>query len=89
MVPNWRIIKRRNVSNEIISGIDIINNTNDRLEWIADPLNGNNSVLRVGPVDGTDDQSSYQCSFALLNEIIKSSIGTLTVIGKLDSVIDQ
>ena len=70
VVPNWRIIKRRNVSNEIISGIDIINNTNDRLEWIADPLNGNNSVLRVGPVDGTDDQSSYQCSFALLNEII-------------------
>ena len=92
-VPNWRIIKRnRNgviVSNEIISGSEIITNTNDGLEWIVDPLNGNNSVLRVGPVDGTDNQSSYQCSFALLNRIIESSIGTLTVVGKLDSGIDQ
>ena len=90
--PDWRIIKRRNgvvVSNDIISGTEIIRNTNDGLEWIADPFNGNNSVLRVGPVNRTDDQSSYQCSFALLNEIIESSIGTVTVVGKLDSSSDQ
>ena len=93
VVPGWRIIKRRNgvvVSNETVSGSEIIRNTNDGLEWIADLPNGNNSVLRVGPVDVTDDdQSSYQCSFALLNEIIESSIGTVTVVGKLHSSIDQ
>ena len=84
-VPNWNIIKRRDgvaVSNETISGFQIISDTNDGLEWIADLRNGNNSVLRVGPVSETDDQSSYQCSFALSNEIIESSIGTLTVLGK-------
>ena len=88
VVPDWRIIKRRDgvvVSNETIGGSEIIRNTNDGLEWMADPLNGNNSVLRVGPVDGTDDQSSYQCTFALLNEIIDSSTGTLTVIGKINN----
>ena len=93
VVPNWRIIKRRNgevVSNGIITGRDIITNTNDGLEWISDPFNGNISVLRVGPVNRTDDQSSYQCSFALLNEIIESTIiGTVTVVGKLDSTTDQ
>ena len=92
VVPNWNIIKRRNgvvVSNETISGSEITRSTNYGLEWIADPHNGNNSVLRVGPVSETDDQSSYQCSFALLNEIIESSIGTLTVLGKLGSCIDQ
>ena len=92
VVPDWRIIKRRDgvvVSNGTISGSETIRNTIDGLEWIADPLNGNNSVLRVGPVDGTDNQSSYQCSFALLNGITESSIGTLTVLGKLDSGIDQ
>ena len=46
-------------------------------------------MLRVGPVDRTDDKSSYQCGFALLNGVIESSIGTLTVLGKLDSSIDQ
>ena len=92
VVPNWRIIKRKNgvvVSDEDISGNEILRDTSVGLEWIADPLNGNSSVLRVGPVDRTDDQSSYQCSFALLNRVIESSIGTLTVLGKLDSGINQ
>ncbi|XP_065916357.1 uncharacterized protein [Dysidea avara] len=83
VVPNWRIIKRKNgvvVSDEDISGNEILRDTSVGLEWIADPLNGNSSVLRVGPVDRTDDQSSYQCSFALLNRVIESSIGTLTVL---------
>jgi len=76
---------RRNgivVSNETISGINIITNINDGLEWIADPLNGNNGVLRVGPVDRTDDQSSYQCSFVLLSGTVFSDVGTLTVLGE-------
>ncbi|XP_065916306.1 uncharacterized protein [Dysidea avara] len=83
VVPNWRIIKRRDgevVSDETISGSEIIAYTNDGMEWIPDLLNGNNSVLRVGPVNGTYNQSSYQCSFASLNRIIESSIGTLTVL---------
>jgi len=91
VVPDWRIIMRRNgeiVSNEIISGTEIISNTNDALDWIIDPLNGNNSVLRVGPVDGTDDQSSYQCIFTLLSGNIFSNTGILTVLGELGSGID-
>jgi len=58
-IPDWRIIKRRNgeiVSDETISGTEIIRDTNDELQWIADPINGSNSVLRIGPVDRTDDQ---------------------------------
>ena len=86
-VPNWHIIKRNRsgviVSDQTISGFQIIINTNDGLEWIPDLLNGNNSVLRIGPVDKADDQSSYQCSFALSNRVIESTIGTLTVFGKL------
>ncbi|XP_065916197.1 uncharacterized protein [Dysidea avara] len=85
VVPNWHIIERnRNgviVSDETISGTEINRDTNDGLEWIADPLNGNNSVLRVGPVSETDDQSSYQCIFAVLNDNVESDMGTLTVLG--------
>ena len=87
VVPNWHIIERnRNgviVSNETISGTEINRDTNDGLEWIADPLNGNNSVLRVGPVSETDDQSSYQCIFAILNDNVESDMGTLTVLSEL------
>jgi len=59
--------------NETISGLEP-NSTVDGLEslWIPDPLNGNNIELRVGPVDGTDTQSSYQC----INEGVHCSIGT-------------
>ena len=89
VVPIWRIIKRRNgvvVSNEAINGRDIIDTT-DGLEWIPDLLNGNNSVLRVGPVNRTDNQSSYQCIFAPVKgeNSIESSIGTLTAIGKINN----
>ena len=48
----------------------------------------NNSVLRVGLVDGTDDQSSYQCIFATVNSNVFSRVGTLKVLGELDSSID-
>ena len=90
VVPNWRIIKRnRNgviVSDVTVSGIDITTNTVDGLQWIVDPHNGNNSLLRVGPVGGTDDQSSYQCIFATANGgNVESDMGTLTVIGKINN----
>jgi len=88
VIPNWRIIKRRNgmvASNEIISGTEINSNTTDGLQWIPDPFYGNNSVLMVGPVGRADDQSSYQCIFELLGSNISSDVGTLTVLGELDS----
>jgi len=68
-VPDWRIVKRnRNgvvVSDEFISGEDIIRSTTDGLEWIPDLTNANNSVLRVGPVDETDNQSAHHISVSL------------------------
>ena len=87
MVPDWRIIKRNSngvvVSNEVISGTEIIRNTIDGLEWIPDLANPNNSVLRVGPVDSTDNQSSYQCIFTILSGILVSEVGTLMVLGEM------
>ena len=87
VVPDWRIIKRNSngvvISNEAISGIDIIRDTTDGLEWIPDLANPYNSVLRVGPVDGTDNQSSYQCIFTtILSGSVVSEVGILTVLGE-------
>ena len=88
VVPDWRIIKRNSngvvVSSEIISGLNIIRDTTDGLEWIPDLVDPNNSVLRVGPVDGTDNQSSYQCIIStILSGTVVSSVGTLTVLGEV------
>ena len=82
----WRIIRRnRNgvvVSNEVISGTEIITDTDNGLQWIPDLANPNNSVLRVGPVDETDNQLSYQCIFILLKGNVITAVGTLTVLGE-------
>ena len=94
-VPVWRIIRRSNdgsvISNMSISGSDIINNVNDGLEWIPDTTSGllmsPNSRLVVGPVDETDNQSSYQCIFALAGGNIDSSVGTLTVTGMINTYV--
>ena len=90
-VPNWRIIRRSNngtiISNMSVSGVVILNNVNDGLEWIPDTTSGllmsPNSRLVVGPVDETDNQSSYQCIFAVGDNNIESSIGTVTVTGMI------
>ena len=87
VVPDWRIIKRNSngvvVSDEVISGSDIIRDTTDGLQWIFDLANPNNSALRVGPVDGTDNQSSYQCIIGtILSGTVVSEVGTLTVLGE-------
>ena len=87
VVPDWLIIKRNSngvvVSNVTISGFDIISDTIDGLEWIFDLVNPNNSALRVGPVDGTDNQSSYQCIIGtILSGTVVSEVGTLTVLGE-------
>ena len=88
VVPDWRIIKRNSngvvVSDEIISGLNIIRDTTDGLEWIPDLANPNNSVLRIGPVDGTDNQSSYQCTITtILSGTVVSEVGALTVLGEM------
>jgi len=86
-VPDWRIIKRNSsgvvVSNVTIFGTEIIRNTIDGLQWISDLANPNNSVLRVGPVDKTDNQTSYQCIITtILSGTVPSRVGALTVMGK-------
>ena len=86
VVPYWRIIRRnRNGvvdSNEVINGTEIITDTDNGLKSIPDLANSTNSVLRVGPVDETDSQSSYQCIFTLLNGNIISAVRTSTVLGE-------
>jgi len=87
VVPDWRIIKKNNngvvFSNVTISGTEIIRNTTDGLQWIFDLANPNSNVLRVGPVDGTDNQSSYQCILTTIRSgILVSEVGTLTVLGE-------
>ena len=71
VVPNWTIIKRDR--NEVVISNDTVNETeidriNDGLEWIPYLANASNSVLRVGPVVRTDNQSSFQCSIMSLFE---------------------
>ena len=88
--PNWRIIRRSNdgsvTSNTTISGNEIITNNDDGLVWVPDTatggINAPNGVLRVGPVDETYNQSSYQCSITSNDSSVVSSMGTFTVIGE-------
>ena len=90
--PNWRIIKRNNngsvFSNGTVSGIDIINNKTDGLEFVIiqsnelNVVNADGSYLSVGPVDDTYNNTSYQCIFTINDNIIESdTAGTITVIG--------
>ena len=87
--PKWRIIKRSDngsvISNMTLTAEDIYQDTSNGLEYQHDLLSGANrspnSRLLVGPVDETDNQSSYQCIFNIGNDVIESSIGTLTVNG--------
>ena len=93
--PNWRIIMRNEngsiASNETIVGQSISANLVSGLEWIPDLNSGAdnapNSELIFGPVNTTHNQSSFQCLFVTAwNEIIAaSSIGTITVVGKMET----
>ena len=91
-VPNWRIISRAEdgsvISDVTRNATDIKNNLGDKLEWLADLTNQDvnssiNSVLLIGSVDKTYNQSSYQCSFQLdYHTTITSEVGTITLFGK-------
>ena len=88
-IPNWRIIKRNNnggvISNETVSGMDILSNTTDGLKYmisISNDTRADGSYLSVGPVDDTYNNTSYQCIFTINDNIIESdTAGTITVIG--------
>ena len=81
--PTWRISRTDSGSNVLSVGIinaDNDSGNDDSLLWVPDLTSGPNdasgSVLVVGPVDETFDQSSYQCIFgARLSET-----GTVTVV---------
>ena len=86
--PNWRIIKRNNngsvISNETVTGMDMLNNKTDGLESVYVIKNNyaDESYLSVGPVDDTYNNTSYQCIFTINDNIIESdTAGTITVIG--------
>ena len=91
--PDWRIVRRNNdgivISDMSLTGSSIISNPNDGLQWITDRpsgLNHTNSVLVVGPVDESLNQSLYQCYFTVFNDDnilvnVTSNIGTLTAYG--------
>ena len=90
LVPNWNITMRSNdgsiISNEF--SVNAINtDDDDGLEYFTDTVLGDNmspdSRLEVGPVDESDNQSSYQCIFVVAGSgTFKSSTGTLTVAGE-------
>ena len=81
------------VSNETIIGDSISVNLVSGLEWVPDTNSGEdnatNSELIFGPVNITHNQSSFQCIFVTSrNEVIAaSSIGTITVVGKMETLI--
>ena len=87
--PHWRIIKRSDdgsvISDVTLNEAAINNDDSNGLQYINDQSSGMNtspnSRLLVGPVNETDDQSSYQCIFNIGLVVSKSSIGTLTVTG--------
>ena len=97
VIPNWIIIMRNDdgsiVSNETVLGSAIASNRFNGYVWAPD-VNGGannapNSKLLFGPVNKTHNQSSFQCIFASSqNEILAmSSIGTITVVGKIKALL--
>ena len=82
--PTWRINRTDNGSALLpVATINADNDSgnDDGLVWSPDLTSGLNnasgSVLVVGPVDETDDQSTYQCVFG----VIMPEPGTITVAG--------
>jgi len=96
-IPDWIIVTRATdgsiISNVTIDGGEIVDNKHDGLRWVVNQINATsspNSRLILGPVNVTHNQSSYQCLFTistLINgiiqrQIVRSSIGTITVLGE-------
>ena len=83
-VPTWRINESDSSRDLTTTAINADNNSgnDDGLVWVPDltsgPNNASGSVLVVGPVDESFNQSSYQCIFSAR----MSETGTITVAGK-------
>ena len=97
-IPNWRIVLRSDdgsiINNNTIDGDDIVNRLINGLQWVPDLTSGDNnapnSKLLVGPVNMTHNQSSYQCTFNAVNDnSVISSVGIMTVVGKITSYISR
>jgi len=80
--PTWRINRTDSGSNIVaVVNINADNDSgnDDGLVWMIDltsgPNNASGSVLVVGPVDETFNQSSYQCIFS----VFMSETGTITL----------
>ena len=92
VVPTLNITLRSDngsiISNNTVDGLTIFNKSRNGLQWVPDLTSGDNnatnSKLLVGPVNKTHNQSSYQCIFTTLNGSITSSVGTMTVVGKIN-----
>ena len=97
VIPNWILIMRNDsgsiASNETVLGSDISLNLVSGLQWVPDVNSGANnapnSKLLFGPVNKIHNQSSFQCVFmSALNQILAtSSIGTITVVGKMKALV--
>ena len=90
VLPNWIIFNNGGIANnKTVSGSDITLNRVSGLQWVPDVTSGANnapnSKLLFGPVNKIHNQSSFQCFFVSpLNEVFAtSSIGTITVVGKI------
>jgi len=96
--PNWRIVFRSDnssiITNNTIIGYQISLGHINGLQWFPDLTSGvnnaPNSKLLVGPVNITHNQSSYQCSIHIHGKNpITSSIGIMTVVGKIIIIVNS
>ena len=95
VIPNWIIFNNgRFANNETVLGPDIALNRLSGFEWMPDVNSGANNApnsrLLFGPVNKTHNQSSFQCVFMspVNNQIFAtSSIGTVTVVGKMKALV--
>ena len=95
VLPNWIIFNNgRFANNETVLGPDIALNRVSGFVWVPDvnsgAKNAPNSKLLFGPVNKTHNQSLFQCVFmSALNQVLAtSSIGTITVVGKMKLLCD-
>ena len=95
VIPNWIIFNNGSIANnKTVLGSEISSNSVSGFEWVPDVTSGANNApnsrLLFGPVNKTHNQSSFQCVFMspTLNQILAtSSIGTITVVGKIKALV--
>lgn len=89
-IPNWIITQRADngsiIESNTFNGQEIVQKLHKGLTWDFDLESGDccspNSRLKVGPVNSSQNGSSYQCMFVTAFGMVISTIGTMTVVGK-------